>query len=178
MPLQKWNKVDEKTLAENPFWTYKLDNFKTESGKIGEYHYLHTLGSTLIIPVTVDNKIILVNQFRYLNQKESLEFPCGSITSGFSIEENAIKELREETGFSSEKLNKIAEFSPFTGASDELCTVFIAKNLIPSPLAPDHFEEFEILEYSPSEIDSLIQTNQIFDGMTLAAWLLAKPFFN
>lgn len=176
MPLQRWNKQSEKTVTGNKYWVYKVDEFKLDNGTQGEYHYVHTLGSTMIIPVTDKNTILLVKQFRYLIQKESIEFPCGSVEEGLSIEENALKELREETGYSSEILKPAGYFAPYNGVSDELCSVFIAKNLFHAPLPVDSSEECELIERTFDEIELMINTNEIWDGMTLAAWSLAKKF--
>lgn len=176
MALKKWERLQTKELYNNGYWSYKLDKFRIENGHEGDYHYVHTNGSSMSVPILNNGNIILINQFRYLNQKESLEFPCGSNEGGLSAEENAIKELREETGYSSKRLNFIGEFSPFTGASDELCSVFIAQELKKSPLPSDKTEEFEILEFNKTEIDELIKNHKIWDGMTIVAWTLAKHF--
>lgn len=174
MPLKRWNKNSQRTVIKNDHWSYRLDEFEIEGGSRGEYHYVHTGGSSMVIPVKDNGSILLVNQFRYLNQKESLEFPCGSVEEGLTAEENAIKELREETGFTAAKLEKAGDFSPYTGASDEICTVFIARGLSPAPLKADVTEEFELVEKTYSEIESLIESNFIWDGLSLAAWVLAK----
>lgn len=176
MSLKRWKKIGEKTLFRNGHWNYNLDEFEIESGSKGEYHYVHTLGSTMVIPVTKEKNFLLVNQYRYLNQRESLEFPCGSIEPHLSEEENALKELREESGFGAKTLVKIGEFSPYTGASDEMCRVFIGFDLYPSPLQHDETEEFIIVEKSYYEIDELVRKNIIWDGLTLSSWLLAQTF--
>lgn len=176
MNLKRWVKIGEKKIFQNDHWTYNLDQFEIENGFKGEYHYVHTLGSTMVIPVTEDKNFLLVNQFRYLNQRESLEFPCGSIEPHLTEEDNALKELREESGHSAKNLIKVGEFSPYTGASDEMCRVFIGYDLYPSPLQHDETEEFIIVEKSYDEIDELIRKNIIWDGLTLSSWLLAQTF--
>jgi ADP-ribose pyrophosphatase len=174
MSLKKWKKLSERVFHDNGFWQYKIDEFEIEESQRGEYHYVSTYGSTMVIPVTPQNKIILVKQFRYLNQRESLEFPCGSISKGLSAEENAIKELREETGYTSRSLVFSGEFSPYTGASNEMCSVFLGLNLELSPLPVDSTEEFEVLEFSFEEIEQMIAENKIWDGLSLSAWILSK----
>ncbi len=174
MSLKKWNKLSEKVFHDNGFWKYKIDEFEIENAQKGEYHYVFTLGSSMVIPITPQNKILLVNQYRYLNQKESLEFPCGSISEGLTNKENAIKELREETGFTAKYIIFSGEFSPYTGASNEMCSVFIGTDLIHSPLPSDSTEEFEVLEFSFNEIENMIKNNLIWDGLTLSAWVLSK----
>lgn len=174
MPLKTWKQLSSKVLFSNKYWDYLLDEFQIEDGKKGEYHFVRTAGSTMIIPVTDSGKLLLVNQYRYLNQMESLEFPCGSISKNLSPGENAIKELREETGYTAKELIPAGFFSPFNGVTDEMCHVFIAKNLIRASLKSDDTEEFEIHELSFNRIDELISSNTIWDGMTLAAWQLTK----
>jgi ADP-ribose pyrophosphatase len=175
MALKKWNKISEKTMFKNSHWCYNLDHFEIEDGTKGEYHYVHTLGSTMVIPFISPTEILLVNQYRYLNQKESLEFPCGSVEEGLSIEQNALKELREETGKTG-SLKYIGEFSPFSGAADEMCSVYLAENLIDSPLPSDETEEFELVKMNIEEFEKLIKRNIIWDGMTLAAWVQTKNY--
>ncbi|MGE5364099.1 MAG: NUDIX hydrolase [Bacteroidota bacterium] len=178
MTLRRWKQTDSRTVIKTGYWDYKLDRFIRDGDNYeGEYHYVHTPGSTMIIPVTGNGKLLLVNQFRYLNRRESLEFPCGSIHEGLNETDNALKELREETGFSASDIRKTGEFSPYTGASDEMCSVFIARGLVHSPLPMDKTEEFELVELSPAELSALIERNIIWDGLTLSAWALANKYF-
>src|SRR3972149_9814791 len=78
MPLKSWKKLSEATMFRNPYWTYKRDTFELPSGKPGEYHYVHTNGSSMVVPIVVDGSMLLVNQYRCLVGRESMEFPCGS----------------------------------------------------------------------------------------------------
>jgi len=177
MALKKWIKLGQKEIFKNDHWTYNVDQFEIEDITKDEYHYVHSPGSTMVIPRIDKNILLLTNQYRYLNQKESLEFPCGSIENNLTSEENALKELREETGKSG-NLKFIGEFSPYTGVSDEICSVFIATELINSPLPSDLTEEFELIKLSIEEFENLIKQNIIWDGLTLSAWQLAKKYFN
>ncbi len=128
----------------------------------------------MIIPVGDDGRILLIRQYRYLSDTFCVEFPCGGVQTGLTPEENALKELREETGYSSRELIPAGWFTPFTGASDERCSVFIARQLFSSPLTPDATEEIELVWSSYAEIERQMQTNEITDGLSLAAWSLVK----
>ncbi|MBI2430146.1 MAG: NUDIX hydrolase [Ignavibacteriales bacterium] len=172
--LKRWKTLSSKILFKNPWWTYKLDEFEIPDGIKGEYNYVFTRGSSLVVPVTNDGKIILVNQYRYLCDRESIEFPCGGVKEGKSYEEMANIELEEETGYRASDLKFAGEFNPFNGVTSEICHVYIARNLVRSQQKPDATEEFEIHYKSPDEIESLIVSNQIWDGMTMAAWGLVK----
>jgi len=172
MSLKKWKRLSKLIVSSNKYWTYLFDKFDIGDGVERDYHYIHTNGSTMIIPRLSEDEFIMVKQFRYLNEKESIEFPCGLIEPGLSYEENALKELREETGYSSEKIESLGYFAPYTGVSDEICKVFLAQDLFNSKLKNDDTEEFEIIKISAEKIDQLISSNEIWDGLTLSAWTI------
>ncbi|MBI5577345.1 MAG: NUDIX hydrolase [Deltaproteobacteria bacterium] len=174
MALKTWKKISESILFRNPWWTYKLDSIELPSGKPGEYHYLHTNGASMVIPVLEDGTIVLVNQYRYLLRKESLEFPCGSMKDGSNYDETARHELQEETGYSAKTLASVGEFNPYNGVTVEMCRVYIARDLEFVGGTPDETEEFEVLRLTPSEIDDGIRSGVIWDGMSIAAWAIAK----
>lgn len=172
--LKKLETISSETKFENPYWEYKFDKYKTPNGKTAEYHYVSTNGSTMIAPLDSDGKYIMTIQYRYLNQKESLEFPGGGVKRGLSPEENAAEELKEETGVSAGKLTKIGECNPFNGVTDEICGVFLAENLTFAKPEPDETEQFEILRLSAREIREKIRSGELWDGMTLAAWAMVE----
>ncbi len=172
--LKRWKKISTKVIYKNPWWTYKLDDFEIPDGFSGEYHYVHTNGSSMVIPFTDEGKILLVNQFRYLCDRESLEFPCGSVKDGKSHLETAHLELEEETGYRANLMEFIGEFNPYNGVTSEICMVFFAYQLQITIAKPDETEEFEVVHCTPEEMEAMIREKKIWDGMTLAAWMLSR----
>jgi ADP-ribose pyrophosphatase len=172
--LKRWKTRSSEVVTKNPWWTYKVDRYEIPTGYLGEYHYVHTNGASMVVPVTADGKIILVNQYRYLCDRESIELPCGGVKDGATYDSTAAMELEEETGYRSDKLQRIGEFNPYNGVTDEMCAVYIAGNLIKSVAHPDATEEFETLVCSVRELDEMVGAGKIWDGMTLAAWALAR----
>lgn len=173
--LKRWKTISSETKDVNPWWTYKLDEFEIPGENIrGEYYYVHTNGSSMVIPLTADGTIILVNQFRYLGDRESVEFPCGSVEAGHDHLQTAHEELQQETGYRADKMTEAGLHNPYNGVTDEISKIFIAEDLQAAEARPDATEEFELLFCTPDQIDGMIRTNEIWDGMTLAAWILAR----
>jgi ADP-ribose pyrophosphatase len=177
MGLNVWKKIRQELEIKNPWWTYRKDKVLLPSGKQGEYHFVHVKGSSMILPVTGEGKIILVNQYRYLTDRESIEFPCGSVKENSTYEETARHELAEETGFDAGNIVAVAEFNPYNGVTDEICKVYIARKLYPVDVAHDETEEFEILFKTPAEVDSIVRDGKMWDGMSLSAWALTRHLF-
>ncbi|MBM4167634.1 MAG: NUDIX hydrolase [Ignavibacteria bacterium] len=178
MPLKKWNKLSESVKFKNSWWTYKVDEFSLSDDLKGEYHYVHTNGASMIVPVLNDGRIVMINQYRYLCEKESLEFPCGGVKEGCSYDETALDELAEEAGYAAREWQIAGEFNPFNGITDEICCVYIARHLSPAEKSPDLTEEFERIILQPDEIDARIISGVIWDGMTIAGWTIAKTFIH
>lgn len=174
MALARWKKLTEEIVFRNQWWTYKRDAFELPSGKVGEYNYVSTNGSAMVIPVTGDGHFLLVNQYRYLLERESIEFPCGSVKEGATYEDTARLELQEETGYACGRLLLVGQFNPYNGVTNEMCNVYIARDLRAVSSVPDDTEEFEVLTVTADEIDDWIRRGRIWDGMTIAAWHIAR----
>jgi len=71
-------------------------------------------------------------------------------------------------------MREIGRFNPYNGVTNEICKVFVANDLQQAVARPDATEEFEILRCAVGEIEDMIRKNVIWDGMTLAAWTLAR----
>jgi 8-oxo-dGTP pyrophosphatase MutT (NUDIX family) len=174
MALRPWKKLSETRVCDNPYWEYRRDQFELPSGKCGTYHYVHTHGAVMIVPVAADGRIHLVKQYRYLIAGESIEFPCGGVRAGDSFEHTAHAELAEEAGLCADSWTEIGSFVPCNGICDETCRVYVARELRPTQATPDETEEFEQMLLGPPEIDRLIAQGALCDGMTLAAWAIVR----
>lgn len=172
MSLKEWQKRGEETLHRNPWWLYKRDSVTLPSGAAGEYHYVQTPGSVMVVPVDEAGRFVLVRQYRYLNRRESIEFPAGGVKQGQESAAAARAELREEAGLEAEDLEEIGQFNPFNGVTDELCRVYVARGLREVPAAPDATEEFEVLRMDAAGLEAAVAAGLLWDGMTLAAWAL------
>jgi ADP-ribose pyrophosphatase len=175
--MNPYKTLEKKIISENPWWRYCHHQITLPSGKVGEYHFVETNGSSMIVPVTKEGRFLLVRQYRYLGDRDSLEFPCGGLKAGATFEETALHELGEETGYKPGRLQEIGQFNPCNGLINETCTVYLAENLSYIGARPDETECFELEQLTAQEIDARIKDGTIWDGMTIAAWMIAKLSF-
>ena len=173
--LPRWKKLSSEVVLENPWWRYRKDRFEYEPGKQGEYHYASTWGSAMVIPVTAQGELVVVEQYRYLMDRVSLEFPCGGVLENEPPLKAAARELAEESGYEAD-LQALGTFTPWNGVTDELCHVYLADPVRPdtSGARPDATERFVIHRMSVSQFEARVRAGDVWDGMTLAAYSLYR----
>lgn len=173
--MQSWKTIKSEVFFQTPWTTFKHNEFEMSNGKNGHYYFVSTRGSSMVIPVLPDGRVLLTRQYRYLVDRESIEFPAGGVKEGQDHEQAARSELEEESGYRAGSLQRVGEYIPMNGVTDEICKVYIARDLTKTKQNLDETEDIRIFAHTPEEIDAMIRSNEIQDGMTLAAWALAKP---
>jgi ADP-ribose pyrophosphatase len=144
-----------------------VDSITTAQGVDTVREVFQHPGGAAVIPLFPDGDVLLVKQFRYPMQESLLEFPAGKIELGELPETTAHRELAEEVGYTSRKLNKIAEFYTTPGFCDERLFLYLAEELEPCEKMHDEDEEIEIVRVSLDALPDLIQAGEIVDAKTI-----------
>ena len=115
------------------------------------------------ILAVVDDCILLVKQFRYAYNKDTLEIPAGKL------------ELGEEAGPSCKSMELINEIYPTTGYCDEVIHLYEAKGLfkVENPLEGDEDEFIDVISMPIDEAYKKIMNNEIHDSKTIIAIMKA-----
>lgn len=174
----KFDTKSRELIDKNPYWEYYKDKYILPSGNEGDYFFVHTKGSVMIVPLLENGEFLMTEQFRYLNKRSSIEFPGGGVKNEGEDLASAIEELEEETGAKAKKITYIGEFNPFNGVTDEICKVYLAEGLSFVEAMPEESEEINIVKLSCDEIVNKIKTGEIYDGMTITAFTLFYLYYN
>lgn len=168
-------KISSEVVQANPFWEYKRNQYHLPSGTVKDYYYGETTGNVIIIPVLDDGRLVLVRQYRYLDEKNSIEFPGGGIHAGELPPNAAARELLEESGYKTDNLIKIGSFEPCIGLTKDLSHIFIANELTEiQPPQSEEMENTEVLLRRVDEFENMIKQGEIWGGQVLAAWAIAR----
>ncbi len=118
-------------------------------------------GIVVMVGITPAGTVILEKQFRPPLGRDVIELPAGLVEPDENMEEAAKRELIEETGWSAQKLEFLAEGPISTGASTEslrayLCTglVHVGKN------GGDDNEIIEVIEVPLGNAQEFLQDRQ------------------
>lgn len=105
--------------------------------KEGRWEYadrVNATGAAIIVAVTPDQKLLLVEQYRIPVHVRTIEMPAGIIGdeaehSAESQAEAARRELSEETGYDAERMEILTSGPASSGLTSEVVTLFRASGL-------------------------------------------------
>ena len=96
--------------------------------KRGRWEFVSRTGSTNAVVVLAEHegKVILIDQYRVPLGRRCLELPAGLVgdeDEHATVEETAVKELEEETGFTCDRVERLGDFHSSPGMVAESFTL-------------------------------------------------------
>ena len=169
--------AEEKTLSSELIYEgravrLRVDTVKMPSGRETTREIVEHSDCVAVIALDDEDNVLLVNQFRKPVEKELLEIPAGGIEPGEKLEDCVRRELREETGFLPRKVERLGGFYSSPGYCTEYLHLFLATELIPSPLQAEDSESIKLVRVRLGEVLGLINSGSICDAKSIAALLL------
>lgn len=178
--LAPFRLVQSKSLYKGYYIELVKDRFTLPAhpGKIFTRELVKHPGAVVVIPFSGPGRILLLRQFRYAAKGELWEVPAGTLERGENPFLCAKRELEEETGFRARSWKRLCRFFPAPGISDELMTLYAAKQLVPGKKQLDHDEWIEHQEVTLREAERMMRDGRIRDGKTLVSllWCLRYGF--
>ena len=148
------------------------DHMKFSNGNTEDWDFIHHDGAAAVIPVMDDGKILMVKQYRNALERDTLEIPAGNLDDPDEVGiVCASRELKEETGYSSDDLEWILTIRTTVAFCNERIEVFVARNLIPGEQHLDEDEFVDVKAYELEELKEMIFEGKIQDSKTMAAIL-------
>ena len=165
--------MEEKTLESELVFDGTMlhvysDKVLCPSGAASVREYAKHCDAAAILPITDGGNVILERQYRYPFHRVLIEVPAGKCDESESTKDAAIRELREETGYSERELIYLGDFYPTVAYSTEVIGLYAAKGLIPGQNHLDKDESLEIFQVPLEEFYRMCADGRINDGKTLA----------
>lgn len=190
--MLKWGKVrkeegchlkkfEEKTIRTEEIYNGKVvhlqvDDVTLPNGKTSKREIIKHPGAVAVISITKDNKIIFVEQYRKPLEKSLVEIPAGKLEPGEKPKATAIRELEEETGYTTKELEFVTSFYTSPGFADEIMYIYKSDKLVAlkEAVEGDDDEFIEILELTLEEAQQYVRENRIHDAKTNYAVLYLR----
>ena len=162
-----------KQVYSNRWMTVREDNVQFPNGDTGVFGVVVKPDFVAIVPIDAENRIHLVQQYRYPIGQRSWEIPMGAWQDQPDAppETVALGELKEETGFTPGKITQIGHFFQAPGYSSQGCHLFVATDLRAGTTEREATESDMITAgFSVPELRAMIAKGEIKDATTIAAF--------
>ncbi|UTR10089.1 NUDIX hydrolase [Evansella sp. LMS18] len=91
-------------MHKSPFGNIRKDSCELPTGVVIDEYYVNEYSDWVnAVVITKENKIVLVEQYRHAGEDFYLEVPAGKKEGNETDEEGLIREVKEETGYTSLK---------------------------------------------------------------------------
>lgn len=170
-------KLTEKTLEQEykfkgHIFNVRVDKVELPDGNVANREVVEHRGGVCVLPLTDNDEIIMVRQFRYPNMQEMLEIPAGKRDS--AQEEPLVcgkRELKEEVGAESDHFVLLDEFYPTPAYANEYIYIYYADNLRFGEADLDEDEFLDVVRIPFDKALEMVLNNEIKDGKTQLAIL-------
>ena len=168
--------AEEKTLSSQFIYSgravrLRVDTVQMPSGRQTTREVVEHSDCVAIVAIDGDDNVLLVNQYRQPIGKELLEIPAGGIDPGEDAEAAVRREMREETGFLPRRVERLGGFYSSPGFCTEYLYLYLATDLVYSPLQAEDTEIIKLVRMPTSQIPELISTGRISDAKSIAGLL-------
>jgi ADP-ribose pyrophosphatase len=172
--IKPWRRI--RSQQNESFRIFSVRTDTAVSPRTGEAHDFYVLESSdwiNIIPITPEDRVVMVRQYRHGSREVTLEIPGGIVDPGDTPQGAAVRELLEETGYETGDWSQVASVNPNPAIFNNRCYTFLARNVkkISNPM-PDRTEDIEVVLVPLAEIPAYLRDGKIDHAIVVSAFHL------
>jgi len=157
--------------------SYSVFSVRTDTAccpRAGQEHDIYVVQSpdwVNVIPLTPDEQVVMVRQYRHGTRGMCLEIPGGLAKPGDSVEDAARRELLEETGYEASEFIFLGSARPQPAIFTNESVTYLARDVrrVRVPQL-DETEDIEVVLVSLSDIPDMIRRGEITNAMVILAF--------
>jgi len=134
-----------------------------------QFYYIETADWVNIVPVTEDNQVVFIRQFRHGSEKITLEIPGGMVDPGEDASIAAVRECLEETGYEAKQVESLGVLNPNPAIFPNQLHTFVARDCRRIADIENTSTEHTEVELVPlDQLASLMQSGEIDHALVVA----------
>ena len=174
MKMEKWKTLSSELLLKAYIFRYfKKKRVSPTTEKIGEFDVIECLNWVNVIALTPAKEIILIRQYRHGTDQVTLEIPGGAVNRGEDTKLAAIRELREESGYTSDNWIYLGQVDANPAFMTNQCDTYLALDAQKThELELDPFEEIEVTLRKFEDVPQMVKRGEITHSIVISAFYL------
>ena len=174
-----WRKVKSEAGPELLLFNARYDFMENpRNHKIMKRIVLETRDWVNVVAITPEKNIVLVKQYRFGAGKITIEIPAGLIDQNESSQDSAIRELREETGYTTNNWQYLGYVEPNPAYLNNRCHHWLAIDVVKTTDTDlDDGEDIAVELYTYDELTDAIHMGEVNHVLALSALSRIHPFW-
>jgi ADP-ribose pyrophosphatase len=172
------------SLLETPIFSVEKVPFVKKDKTYSHYRLL-SKDWVNVLPITCDNKAVLIRQYRSGSGSDTLELPGGIVEDSEKkdLTMTAYRELEEETGYRSNKILSLGSSFANPAIQNNKIHFFLALACAFCPKEsrqhfPDESEDIKVELYKTSELEDLVRYGRIQNSLGCLGIMLSLKYLN
>ena len=171
-----WQTLRSDIVFDHKWYTLRRDHVRLPTGQeLDDYFVSVRPNVVLTFPLTTDNHVLFVRQYKHAAGAVFLELP-GGVVDEHEIDPLAAarRELLEETGYATDEVEPLAELTDNPTKDTNRLYFFLARNARQVAAQDlDETENIEVVRVPLAEVESMVLDGRIRVAGSVALCLLA-----
>ncbi len=156
MSNRDWRVTASSYVVDSHFLRLRKDTIELPGGAmVQDYYVRESRGFVVVFAITEGSRVVLVRQYKHGIGQELLELPAGAIDPGEKPIDTAVRELREETGYTASSMEFLRSFIVDPTNSDTVAHLFLARDA--RHTSHQNLDVTEQIETSLVEVNALLK---------------------
>jgi ADP-ribose pyrophosphatase len=174
--IKPWKTLSSQLVFDHKWYKLRRDHVELPSGRVLDDYFVSVRPNVVLtFPVTADNEVIFVRQYKHASGQILLELPGGVIDEDETEPlEAAKRELLEETGYTSDEVEQVLHVIDNPTKDTNTIYFFVARNVHQvAEQDLDETEAIEVVKIPLAEVEARILRGDIRVSGSVALSLLA-----
>jgi ADP-ribose pyrophosphatase len=177
-----WKRLASEQLADCRVFRVRRDlSVNPRDGSEHDFYCIEAPDWVNVIPLTADEEVVMIEQYRHGTGEVGLEIPGGMIDEGESAREAATRELLEETGYHAPKAIALGRARPNPAIQQNWLHIFLAPGVAYHRAPQFDGTEHTVVRLVPlKDVPALIGDGTINHALVIVAfyrlWLYQKHY--
>ena len=148
-----------------PGFDVRRDDVRLPDGTDAEYHYVDESPAVVILPLTPDGDIVVIEEWRQAVDRVNRGLPAGSMEGDEEATAAAHRELREETGYEADRIEHLLTAEPSNGIANSVHHHLVAYDC--EPTAEQELDDNESIRVDTVDYDDHLNSvvgDELHDG--------------